>query len=63
MEMFRSIWLFIQNQILGMKWLNEVIGKTLSAFGIDSLRRTATGHPGRQKNRPVHHHVRYGRYL
>ena len=32
MEVFRSIWLFIQNQILGMKWLNEVIGNTLNAY-------------------------------
>ena len=39
MEVFRSIWLFIQNQILGMKWLNEVIGKTLNAFGIDIASR------------------------
>ena len=39
MEVFRSIWLFIQNQILGMKWLNEVIGNTLNAFGIDITSR------------------------
>ena len=39
MEVFRSIWLFIQNQILGMKWLNEVIGNTLNAFGIDIASR------------------------
>ena len=39
MEVFRSIWLFIQNQILGMKWLNEVIGKTLNAFGIEITSR------------------------
>lgn len=29
------IWDFIQNQILGMKWLNELIGMGLSAIGID----------------------------
>ncbi|MBQ9856484.1 MAG: permease, partial [Clostridia bacterium] len=39
MEVFRSIWPFIQNQILGMKWLNEVIGNTLNAFGIDIASR------------------------
>ena len=39
MEVFRSIWLFIQNQILGMTWLNEVIGKTLNSFGIDIASR------------------------
>jgi len=26
---------FIQNQILGMKWLNEVIGSLLSSLGLD----------------------------
>lgn len=28
-------WQFIQNQILGMKWLNELIGMGLSALGLD----------------------------
>lgn len=35
MEVLKSIWLFIQNQVLGMKWLNEVIGNGLSAVGFD----------------------------
>ncbi|MCI5596398.1 MAG: permease [Lachnospiraceae bacterium] len=35
MELLKSIWLFIQNQILGMKWLNEVIGGGLSAVDLD----------------------------
>lgn len=29
------IWDFIQNQILGMKWLNELIGTALTALGMD----------------------------
>ena len=29
------VWDFIQNQILGMKWLNEIIGKGLSSLGLD----------------------------
>ncbi len=29
------VWTFIQDQILGMKWLNEWIGSMLSAFGLD----------------------------
>ena len=33
--MIRIIWDFIQNQILGMKWLNQTIGKMLSSFGLD----------------------------
>lgn len=39
MEALRSIWLFIQNQILGMKWINEVIGDGLSALGVDITSR------------------------
>jgi len=30
---------FIQNQILGMKWLNEVIGTLLSSLGLDTASR------------------------
>lgn len=29
------VWNFIQNQVLGMKWLNDVIAKLLSALGVD----------------------------
>lgn len=29
------IWEFMQDQILGMKWLNKIIGSALSAVGID----------------------------
>ncbi len=31
----KQIWDFIQNQILGMKWLNELIGNLLTACGLD----------------------------
>lgn len=30
------IWTFIQDQVLGMKWLNAWIGKMLSAMGLDT---------------------------
>lgn len=30
-----GVWDFIQNQILGMKWLNGLIGRGLSALGLD----------------------------
>ncbi|WP_295583011.1 permease [uncultured Oscillibacter sp.] len=33
--MLPMIWDFIQNQILGMKWLNELIGTGLSNLGLD----------------------------
>ncbi len=29
------VWFFIQNQVLGMKWLNEVIGNLLIKIGVD----------------------------
>lgn len=32
-------WRFIQNQILGMKWLNEAIGRLLEQLGIDTAAR------------------------
>lgn len=35
METLQGIWLFIQDQLLGMKWLNDIIGKGLSSLGID----------------------------
>lgn len=31
----KSVWNFFQNQILGMKWLNALIGDGLSAVGLD----------------------------
>ena len=33
------IWSFIQDEVLGMKWLNRLIGSILSAFGMDSNSR------------------------
>ena len=33
------MWTFIQEQILGMKWLNALIGKGLSALGLDTASR------------------------
>lgn len=35
----KQVWDFIQNQVLGMKWLNELIGKLLSLFGLDITSR------------------------
>ena len=39
MEALRSVWLFIQDQVLGMKWLHAVIGNGLSALGLDTASR------------------------
>ncbi len=33
------MWSFIQNQILGMKWLNDLIGQGLSVLGLDIIGR------------------------
>ncbi len=35
MEALKGIGLFFQNQVLGMKWLNTLIGDVLSFFGVD----------------------------
>ena len=35
MEVLNEIWLFFQNQILGMKWLNSFIGNGLLWLGLD----------------------------
>ena len=39
MNHLHSFWLFIQDQVLGMKWLNRLIGNGLSAVGVDIASR------------------------
>lgn len=39
MEALKTIWLFFQDQILGMKWLNSFIGRGLSLIGLDTNSR------------------------
>lgn len=39
MELLQTIGLFIQDQVLGMKWLNVLIGNALSAMGLDTASR------------------------
>ena len=39
MQFLRSLWLFIQDQVLGMKWLNVLIGDLLSLLGVDRASR------------------------
>lgn len=39
MRTLQAVWDFIQNQILGMKWLNELIGGGLSLLGLDISNR------------------------
>ena len=35
MEALRSVWDFIQNQVLGMRWLSKAIGSGLASLGLD----------------------------
>ena len=35
MDIIKNAWDFFRNQILGMKWLSELIGNMLSAFSVD----------------------------
>ncbi len=39
MEGLTGIFLFIQEQILGMKWLNEAVGSFLAFFGLDTAEK------------------------
>ncbi len=39
MQILKIIWDFFQGQILGMKWLNSLIGSVLSALGLDMEER------------------------
>ena len=34
-----GVWNFIQDQVLGMKWLNSLIGAAVSALGVDTAGR------------------------
>jgi hypothetical protein len=39
MQILKIVWDFIQNQILGMKWLNGLIESGLAALGLDAGNR------------------------
>ena len=39
MDLLNSFWLFMQDQVLGMKWLNALSGKGLLAAGLDTSSR------------------------
>lgn len=36
MELLKNTWDIIQNEILGMKWLNRLVSEVLNAFGLDT---------------------------
>lgn len=39
MDTLKSIWDFFQNEILGMAWLNRLIGSLLNALGLDAAEK------------------------
>lgn len=39
MQILKSVWDFFQNEILGMKWLNQLIGNLLEACGLSTETR------------------------
>lgn len=45
MGFLRSIGLFIQDQVLGMKWLNKVIENGLSVLRLDTASRLGGERP------------------
>lgn len=36
MQFLSEFWMFIQDQVLGMKWLSTLIGQFLNFFGLDT---------------------------
>ncbi len=43
MHIVKAVWLFFQNQILGMQWLNSLIGKAVTAIGLNPETRLGGG--------------------
>lgn len=39
MQTVKTVWDFFQNQVLGMRWLNDAIGRLLAAAGLDLTNR------------------------
>lgn len=39
MQIIEAVWNFFQNQILGMKWFNKLLGSLLTVLGIDTTSR------------------------
>lgn len=40
MEALKSVWDFFQNEVLGMAWLNRLIGSFLNTLGLDTTEKT-----------------------
>lgn len=42
MEVLQPVWLFIQNEVLGMQWLNRLLGRMMEKMGAPMSSRWAT---------------------
>ena len=40
MEALKSVWGFFQNEVLGMAWLNRLIGSFLNTLDLDTTEKT-----------------------
>ena len=36
MDIIKTGWGFFQNEVLGMSWLNRLLGNLLNSFGLDT---------------------------
>ena len=43
MQFLSEFWMFIQDQVLGMKWLSTLIGQFLNFFGLDTSGKIGGG--------------------
>ena len=39
MDVLSAVWQFFQEQVLGMSWLNQLVGQGLQALGLDLASR------------------------
>lgn len=46
MDMLKTGWNFFQNEVVGMAWLNRLIGNLINACGLDATSKIGGGiHP------------------
>ena len=43
MEALKTIWDFFQNEVVGMAWLNRLIGNLINACGLDATSKIGGG--------------------
>lgn len=45
MHILEPVWRFLQDQILGMKWLDALLGNALSLVGLNTASRVGGEYP------------------